>query len=87
MSIKDNQLQLFKDLVWNFYQHNKRDLDWRNPPFSPYHIVVSEIMLQQTQVSRVQLKFKQFIEVFPDFNRLAKASLPEVLSVWQGIGL
>jgi len=52
----------------------------------PYHILVSEIMLQQTQVQRVMGKYEQFIRAFPDFSSLAKASLRRVLREWQGLG-
>ena len=52
----------------------------------PYQILVSEIMLQQTQVERVATKFPEFIETFPDFTALAAATLADVLTVWQGMG-
>ncbi len=52
----------------------------------PYRIVVSEIMLQQTQVSRVEKKYPEFIAAFPDFASLASASLKDVLAAWQGMG-
>jgi A/G-specific adenine glycosylase len=58
---------------------------WRDTT-DPYMILVSEIMLQQTQVERVKIKFPQFIEAFPDFASLAVAPLDNVLSVWQGMG-
>jgi A/G-specific adenine glycosylase len=51
-----------------------------------YLILVSEIMLQQTQVERVKIKFPEFIALFPDFASLAAAPLDKVLSVWQGMG-
>ncbi len=53
---------------------------------NPYHVVVSEIMLQQTQTYRVEPKYEQFIELFPDFETLACAPLRSVLSAWQGLG-
>ena len=52
----------------------------------PYRIVVSEIMLQQTQTYRVEPKYLAFIKKFPNFRPLAKASTAEVLSAWQGLG-
>ena len=52
----------------------------------PYHVVVSEIMLQQTQTYRVEPKYEQFIELFPDFEALAHAPLRSVLAAWQGLG-
>ncbi len=60
-------------------------MPWRSTT-DPYAILVSEIMLQQTQVDRVLIKFPAFISVFPDFTSLAAAPLPDVLSVWQGLG-
>ncbi len=52
----------------------------------PYHILVSEIMLQQTQVGRVLAKYEEFTSRFPDFHSVSKASLQEILGVWQGLG-
>lgn len=60
-------------------------MPWRDDP-SPYHVVVSEIMLQQTQVSRVLVKFPSFIKRFPNWKALAKASTAEVLREWSGLG-
>ena len=76
--------------MWNFYAKNSRDLPWRSPEldgtFDPYKILVSEVMLQQTQVSRVVAKYQEFIGVFPTVNSLAQASLGDVLRQWQGLG-
>jgi A/G-specific adenine glycosylase len=58
---------------------------WRQTR-DPYQILVSEIMLQQTQVGQVNTKFVEFIAAFPDFPALATAPLPTVLAVWQGMG-
>ncbi|TVR02769.1 MAG: A/G-specific adenine glycosylase [Spirochaetaceae bacterium] len=60
-------------------------MPWRATS-DPYHIVVSEFMLQQTQVSRVMQKFGPFLERFPDWSALASARLVEVLAQWQGLG-
>ncbi|MBC7512267.1 A/G-specific adenine glycosylase [Candidatus Saccharibacteria bacterium] len=62
-----------------------RDMPWRNDT-RPYYILVSELMLQQTQVGRVIPKFLAFISVFPDESSLASASLADVLKQWQGLG-
>ncbi|HEY1085793.1 MAG TPA: hypothetical protein VGE34_03665 [Candidatus Saccharimonadales bacterium] len=62
-----------------------RAMPWREDT-RPYYVLVSELMLQQTQVSRVIPKFEAFIERFPDENSLAKASLADVLKLWQGLG-
>jgi A/G-specific adenine glycosylase len=76
----------FQETVLDFYHKNGRhDLLWRKTT-NPYHILVSEIMLQQTQVPRVTVKYPQFISAFPDVHSLAGASLAEVLGVWKGMG-
>lgn len=62
-----------------------RDMPWRRDT-RPYYVLVSELMLQQTQVERVIPKFHAFIEVFPDEIALAEASLADVLKLWQGLG-
>lgn len=80
----------FKQILLDYYNRNRRDLPWRRPnaagTFDPYTIMVSEIMLQQTQVPRVIEKYTQFLDVFPDVRTLARASLGDVLLVWQGLG-
>lgn len=75
----------FRKIVLEHYRRQGRDLAWRRTT-DPYHILVSEIMLQQTQVERVAVKYPAFIAAFPDFPSLAKAPLPEILAVWQGMG-
>lgn len=76
----------FQQLVWDFYhEHGRHDLPWRLTE-DPYRILVSEIMLQQTQVSRVIPKYNRWISTLPDFPSLAEASLSQVLSLWQGLG-
>ena len=59
----------FHVLLADFYQKNKRPMPWRDE-ISPYRVVVSELMLQQTQVARVTLKYPQFISAFPDVHSL-----------------
>ncbi len=79
----------FKKLIWEYYKtHGRHALVWRTKAHfnDPYRILVSEVMLQQTQVSRVMRKYPEFIRQFPNFRSLAKASVPSVLSVWQGMG-
>jgi A/G-specific adenine glycosylase len=75
----------FQAMVLSFYADHGRDLAWRRD-FDPYCILVSEIMLQQTQVERVAQKYPLFLQAFPDFTSLARAPLPEVLTCWQGLG-
>jgi|WetSurMetagenome_2_1015567.scaffolds.fasta_scaffold01586_3 A/G-specific adenine glycosylase len=78
-------IQTFQKLVLDHYRESGRDLPWRRTT-DPYCILVSEIMLQQTQVDRVAVKYPAFIETFPDVASLAAAPLKEVLAVWQGMG-
>ncbi len=67
------------------YRENGRDLPWRKTR-DPYKILVSEIMLQQTQVPRVLEKYPAFLNAFPDFKSLAEAPQTKLLKVWQGMG-
>lgn len=85
MKLSKKQIQTFQNKIKNFYKKNKRDLPWRRS-ISSYRTVVSEIMLQQTQVPRVMTKFPEFIKAFPNFKQLANAPLRDVLKVWQGMG-
>jgi A/G-specific adenine glycosylase len=75
----------FRRMVLSYYEQNRRDMPWRNTT-DPYQILVSEIMLQQTQVERVMTKFTVFIHAFSDFSALASAPLADILAVWQGMG-
>ncbi len=76
----------FQQHVMAFYDAKGRhDMEWRHTN-DPYKIVVSEIMLQQTQVPRVAVIYPKFIERFPDFAALAAAEQTEVLAAWQGMG-
>ena len=75
----------FQRIVLSHYEKSGRRMPWRDTP-DPYPVLVSEIMLQQTQVERVIVKFPAFVSAFPDFPSLAAAPLPDVLSAWQGLG-
>lgn len=80
------QIKAFQAQIWAFYGASGRyNLPWRKTK-NPYKILVSEIMLQQTQVSRVLEKYPLFLKKFPTIEALAEASLAEVLKVWQGMG-
>jgi A/G-specific adenine glycosylase len=82
----DGGVRQFRDTVWDYYhEHGRHDLAWRLDT-SPYSILVSEVMLQQTQVSRVVVKYREFLSAFPDVKSLAAASISEVLTAWQGLG-
>jgi A/G-specific adenine glycosylase len=80
-----NQIRSFRKKVLAYYDTHGRDLPWRKR-VTPYRVLVSEIMLQQTQVDRVIEKYKEFLAAFPDFLALAKAPLPKLLRIWQGMG-
>ncbi len=80
-----NDLHQFQMLIKDYYGTNRRAFPWREQ-ITPYHVVVSEIMLQQTQTDRVLQKFDPFITRFPDFATLANASFHEVLLYWKGLG-
>jgi A/G-specific adenine glycosylase len=75
----------FRNRIYRFYHNNRRDLPWRNTD-DPYRILVSEMMLQQTQVKRVLEIYPGFIERFPDFAALYAAPVKDLLSGWQGLG-
>lgn len=75
----------FQQLVWDKGRQLYRDMPWRQDT-RPYYVLVSELMLQQTQVSRVIPKFDTFIRAFPDEQTLATAPLADVLSLWSGLG-
>lgn len=75
----------FQRLIRQQGEELYRDMPWRQDT-RPYYVVISELMLQQTQVDRVIPKFIDFIKAFPTEHELAKASLADVLKQWQGLG-
>ncbi len=75
----------FQKTILDRYYSHPRPMPWRETT-APYNILVSEIMLQQTQVSRVLSKYPIFIKQFPTIKKLAKAPLSSVLLAWQGLG-
>lgn len=75
----------FQEIIWQKGNELFRDMPWREDT-RPYYVLVSEIMLQQTQVERVVPKFEAFIAAFPDVSSLAAASLADVLTLWSGLG-
>jgi len=79
------QVRAFQKKVLDHYHAHGRALPWRRTR-NAYRILVSEIMLQQTQVERVLEKYKEFLAVFPNFSALAKAPLRKLFAVWQGMG-
>lgn len=78
-------MERWRGIIYRHYQAHKREMPWRQTR-DPYHILVSEIMLQQTQVERVLGKYGSFLRHFPDFSTLARAPWPQVLALWQGLG-
>lgn len=77
--------QAFQRKILLWYQKNKRDLPWRKTT-DPYAVLVSEIMLQQTQVDRVLPKYELFLKAFPTVWDLAEAPASKVLELWSGLG-
>ncbi|QQG50965.1 MAG: A/G-specific adenine glycosylase [Candidatus Saccharibacteria bacterium] len=75
----------FQELLWQQGRDLYRTMPWREDT-RPYYILVSELMLQQTQVDRVIPKFEAFIKAFPSEQELAGASLADVLKLWSGLG-
>jgi A/G-specific adenine glycosylase len=74
------------DLLLNWYQKSQRALPWRPQTPNPYYTLLSEFLLQQTQVSTVLPYFERFIAKWPTLEALAKASLDDILKIWQGLG-
>lgn len=85
MKLTESTIKEFQENILNHYYENNRPMPWRES-FDAYEILVSEFMLQQTQVSRVLPKYLEWLEVFPRLEDLAKASLSEVLILWSGLG-
>jgi len=83
--LSQDEVERFRGLIYLHFRTHNREMPWRRTQ-DPYHIVVSEIMLQQTQVERVLGKYGEFLRRFPNFATLAQAPWPEVLAAWQGLG-
>lgn len=86
----DEIVAFHKTLTDYYYESGRHDMLWRSPDkkgnFDPYKILVSEMMLQQTQVDRVTPKYTAFLKQFPTVRSLAGASLGDVLKLWNGLG-
>ena len=78
-------IRRFKTIIWNYYKSHGRGFAWRSD-IHPYSILVSEIMLQQTQTTHVVQKYAEWMKAFPNFETLAKAPMKKILEVWQGMG-
>ena len=77
--------RLFRRRLIAWFRRYGRDLPWRNTR-NPYHVLVSEVMLQQTQVSRVEGYYARFLSEFPDVETLARATPTRVREQWDGLG-
>lgn len=79
------RIKKFQKLMWDFYKKEGRAMPWRHTN-NLYHVMVSEIMLQQTQVKRVFGFYERFLKKFPTIHDLASSPLKDVLIAWQGLG-
>jgi len=86
MNMGKAKIESFKKKILKFFkEHGRHHLPWRQTQ-DPYKILVSEVMLQQTQVDRVIPKYKAFLKAFPTVKRLSEAKLSQVLLHWSGLG-
>ena len=75
----------FYEELLNWYYQNRRELPWREDP-APYHVWLSEIMLQQTRVEAAREYYLRFLNRLPDVSSLAEASEDTCLKLWEGLG-
>ena len=85
MPLTPARIRSFRETIYRHYALHGRRLPWRTTR-DPYRILVSEVMLQQTQVERVVRKYREFTAALPDFRALARAPLMKILRRWQGLG-
>ena len=83
--VADRRRRAFRRRLLAWYRHAGRDLPWRRTR-NPYHVLVSEIMLQQTQVARVIPKYREWLARYPSLRALAGASPAEVRETWRPLG-
>ncbi|MBQ7934441.1 MAG: A/G-specific adenine glycosylase [Lachnospiraceae bacterium] len=83
--LRKGELEMIPNPLLKWYDSNKRVLPWRQDP-TPYHVWVSEIMLQQTRVEAVKPYYKRFMNALPDIKSLAKAPEEKLLKLWEGLG-
>ncbi|TAH36692.1 A/G-specific adenine glycosylase [Candidatus Saccharibacteria bacterium] len=91
MDLNESERAVFLEALWGYYTVSARNgLPWRiaeaDGSFDPYKILVSELMLQQTQVARVVPKYEEFLRRFPTVKALATSTMGDVLRMWQGLG-
>jgi len=77
--------QAFQNALLRWFHSHKRDLPWREK-YEPYHVWLSEIMLQQTQMERGVAYFLRWINRYPDVSSIAESSIDEILKYWEGLG-
>lgn len=85
MRISAQKIKEFQTFIFSRWKKNKRDLPWRKTS-DPYEILVSEMMLQQTQTARVIPMYESFLLKFPTVSSLARSPLSDVLKAWKGLG-
>lgn len=85
MSLEEECLQQMIEPLMEWYRRQHRDLPWRRNP-APYHVWLSEIMLQQTRVEAVIPYYERFLEALPGIRALAEVSDEELMKLWQGLG-
>jgi A/G-specific adenine glycosylase len=85
MQLSDKEIMDFQKKIFDWYAKHQRDLPWRKTR-DPYAILISEVMSQQTQITRVVAKYHEWMKRFPTVEHLAGASISEVLGLWSGLG-
>lgn len=85
VNLDQSTISSFQQKILQYYQKNKRDLPWRHTT-DPYSILLSELMLQQTQVSRVIEYYTKWLHTWPTIQHLSKANRKDVLQAWIGLG-
>jgi len=83
--LSQDEIRSFRKTILDYFTESKRTFPWRDT-LNPYYILVSEMMLQQTQTERVLAKYLEWLSFFPDAETLASASLSTVLEHWAGLG-
>ncbi len=83
--MNQNEYQQMIPLLLEWYEKNKRPLPWRNDP-TPYHVWISEIMLQQTRIEAVIPYYERFLKELPDIKSLSEAPDDKLMKLWEGLG-
>lgn len=84
-NLNKKRVKRFQELIFDWFATNQRDLPWRRT-HDPYAVLVSELMLQQTQVDRVKKHWPGWVDRWPTFEVLAEAPTGEVIRAWAGLG-